>query len=239
MSSPFEAAGFTTYRLPQSVQDARTTMVTTPQVPQQPAVQTPSAATVPVNTPSGDVYTPAPAINRDDLKEEIRKEIIEEMRTQQELENKEKAAKEKKKNKLGPIKRLKRFIGNVKKGVVTAGEYSKGFFKGTVKGSMAGGILGGGIYALGKSTLLNNPQELVNTPIIGKAFRNLKIVSNPEILDKSIVAKLLKNKTTAIVVAGVAFAAAMIGALWNASISANEKRALIEHKYESTPVTRK
>ena len=87
--------------------------------------------------------------------------------------------------------------------------------------------------------MLFRSAKLTQTPVAGKLFRNLKIVSNPETLDKSIIAKLLKNKATAIAVGGAALAIGLAGALWNSSIRANEKRALIEHKYESTPVLRK
>ena len=232
MTSPFETAGFTTFRLPQAVQGAETTQPAAT----NPVVQTAPSVTVPENT-SSDSFTSNAAIDRDALKDELRQEIINEMKTQQELDAKQKADEEKKKNKLGPIKRLKRFIGNVKKGVVTAGEYTKGFFKGTLQGGIAGGVLGGAIYATGK--VLKDPAVLVQTPVVGKLFRNLKIVSNPEILDKSILAKVLKSKTTAIAAGGVALAIGLISALWKASINANEKRDLIEHKYESTPTIRK
>lgn len=233
MASPFETAGFTTYRLPQAVQNAQTAQPAAT----NPVVQTTTAVTVPENTPSNDTFTSNSTIDRDALKDELRQEIINEMKTQQELDAKQKAAEEKKKNKLGPIKRFKRFIGNVKKGVVTAGEYTKGFFKGTVNGGIVGGIIGGAVYGVGK--ILKDPAKLVQTPVIGKLFRNLKIVSNPENLDKSILAKVFKSKTTAIVAGGVALAIGLISALWKASINANEKRALIEHKYESTPTIRK
>lgn len=231
MTSPFETAGFTTYRLPQAAPSAPVSQ-TAPAA--APSVSVPNAS---LNNTPADTFTPNVAIDRDALKEELRQEILNEMKTQQELENKAKAAEEKKKNKLGPIKRFKRFIGNVQKAFVTAGEYIAGFFRGTVKGGIAGGILGGGIYAAGK--VLEDPAKLTQTPVAGKLFRNLKIVSNPETLDKSIIAKLLKNKATAIAVGGAALAIGLAGALWNSSIRANEKRALIEHKYESAPVLRK
>lgn len=236
MTSPFETAGFTTYRLPQAQQIStpKTNQTITTPVTQPAAVLVSSA---PLNNAQADTFTSNASIDKDALKEELRQEIINEMKTQQELENKEKAAKEKKKKKLGPIKKLKRFIGNVKKVFVTAGEYIKGFFGGTVKGGIAGSAIGGAVYGAGK--ILNNPAALTQTPVVGKLFRNLKIVSNPEILDKSIVAKLLKNKNTAFITGGVILAGTLIGSLWKASLSANEKRALIEHKYEDIPTIRK
>lgn len=236
MTSPFEKAGFTTYRLPQAAQTptfvanpATTASVT------QPA-QTTTTPSVPAVAPS-DTFTPS--INRDELKEELRKEILDEMKTQQELEAKAKAAEEKKKNKLGPIKRFKRFIGNVKKAFVTLGEYTKGFFKGLFNGGVVGGVVGGGIYAIGNSKFLKDPAALTNTPLIGKLFRGSAIVNNADTIKNSFATKLLSNKKTAIIAGGVILAGALISSLWKASLNANEKRALIEHRYESTPVTRK
>ncbi len=235
MTSPFEQAGFTTYRLPQAAQAP--TFVANPAAT-APAAQpaAPAIPAAPQVTPS-DTFTPN--INKDELKEELRKEILDEMKAEKELEEKEKAAEEKKKNKLGPIKRFKRFIGNVKKLGVTIGEYTKGFFKGAFKGGVIGGAVGGGIYALGKSKLLNNPETLVNTPVIGKLFRGAKFVSDPSVITNAIPTKILKNKATAIAVGGTILAATLIRALWKASLNANEKKALIEHKYESTPTIRK
>ena len=241
MTSPFEAAGFTTYRLPQIPQaqapqtnPAATAPVAQPAAAPAPSVSVPSA---PLNNTEADTFTPSAPIDRDALKEEIRQEIINEMKTQQELENKAKAAEEKKKNKLGPIKRLKRFIGNIKKAFVTAGEYVAGFFRGTVKGGIIGGAVGGAVYGVG--SILKDPAKLTQTPVVGKLFRGTKLVTNADTIKNSFVTKLLSNKTTAIAAGGVVLAIGLIGAMWNASIRANEKRALIEHKYESTPTIRK
>lgn len=236
MTSPFEKAGFTTYRLPQAAQTPNFVAHPAATAPAAQPAQAPAAPSAPSVT-QPDTFTPS--VNRDELKEELRKEIIDEMKAQQELDAKAKAAEEKKKNKLGPIKRFKRFIGNVKKTFVTAGEYIKGFFKGTFKGGVAGGIIGGGIYAVGHSKLVQDPASLVNTPVVGKLLRDTKLVTNADKIKTSIPAKLLSNKNTAIVVGGVILAGVLIKSLWNASLNANEKRALIEHRYESTPTVRK
>ena len=240
MTSPFEQAGFTTFRLPQAAQTpafvanpAATTPVSQPAAAPSAA---PTAPAAPQVTPS-DTFTPS--VNTDELKAELRKEIMDEMKAQQELEAKAKAAEEKKKNKLGPINRFKRFIGNVKKAFVTAGEYIKGFFKGVFKGGVAGGVVGGGIFAVGNSKLLKDPASLVNTPVVGKFLRETKLVTNADNIKNSIPAKILSNKKTAMIAGGVILAATLISSLWKASLNANEKRALIEHKYESTPTIRK
>lgn len=229
MTSPFEKAGFTTYRLPQAAQQAFAANPYGTSPVSQPAAA-PSA-------PSTDTYTPNSTIDKDALKEELRQEIINEMKAEQELENKAKAAEEKKKNKLGPIKRFKRFIGNVKKAVVTAGEYTKGFFKGILTGGIAGGAVGGSIFALGK--VAKDPASLINVPVAGKLLRDTKLVVNADKIAASLPAKILANKKTAIIAGGVVLAIGLISSLWKASLNANEKRALIEHRYENTPVTRK
>lgn len=208
MSSVFETAGFTPYKTPQTVQPQQASK--TPEQTSNAAA--PSAPPVQTVQHSSDTFTSTETVNRNDLKEELRKEILEEIKK----ENQAEKNKEKKEDKPGFIKGLKRFIGNVGKVFVTAGEYIKGLLKGVVKGGITGGALFGTLYGFGKS----------------------KLFDNTKLLQKPIMHKLLKGKYTAPIVGGAALAIGVIGNLWNASVKANEKRALIEHKWEKTPVIR-
>lgn len=205
MTSVFENAGFVPYKAPQTTEKPKT------DVQQQPAAAKP-VTPADITKPSNDTFALSEPIDKNKLKEELRAEILEEIKQ----ENLAKEAEKEKENKPGPVKGFKRFIGNIKKLGTTIAEYTKGLFKGVFKGGIIGGALFGTLYGFGKS----------------------KLFDNTKLLQKPIAKKMLKGKYTAPIVGGIVLAANIIGSLWNASIKANEKRALIEHKWENTPVVR-
>lgn len=118
---------------------------------------------------------------------------------------------EQKPKKKGPIKRLKGFIANVKKFFATAGEYTKGFFKGLVQGATAGAI----VYTAG---------DIIN---YAKANAAKKVVAEAGAETTKKVVRKIPNKALAVV--------ALVGAiainLWNASLNATEKKSEIEHRW--------
>ncbi len=134
-----------------------------------------------------------------------------------------------KQKKKGPIKKFKGFISNIKKFFVTTGEYIKGGVKGIATGAVAGGV----IYSAGEAT---NKIISIKAGMTAKkqakaaAEKALSKIQLKEIADKAKEAckKIKFHKPLAFVAAGIA----LIGALWNASLNASQKRSEIEHRYE-------
>ena len=117
----------------------------------------------------------------------------------------------KKEKKKGPIKRLKSFIANVKKFFASAGEYTKGFFKGLVQGATAGALIytAGDIINYAKTSAASKAAAEAGTEAAAK------------------VVKKIPNKALAI----VALVGALAINLWNSSLNATEKRSEIEHRW--------
>ena len=111
----------------------------------------------------------------------------------------------------GPIKRLKGFIANVKKFFATAGEYTKGFFKGIIQGATTGAL----IYTIG---------DIANGLITKKASK-VTAEAGAEAAKK--VVKKVPNKA----LAAIAVVGAIAINLWNSSLNATEKRSEIEHRW--------
>lgn len=211
MSSPFEQVGFNTTPSfqqvgPQAQPQAQplapaTTPVTTPQT----AVDT---------TPSKDSFQPSSATNVDveALKQEIKEELKQEMSLS--TDNKP-VEKEKKK---GPIKKLKNFIGSIKKFNAQAGEYIKGFFKGIGSGALVGGA-GFGAFKLVEGIKLKQAGKIVEEAAKEAATKSAG-----------------KFGKIGIAAAVVGVVGALTVNLWKASLNASEKKALIDHRWDDTPI---
>ena len=105
------------------------------------------------------------------------------------------------KEKRGPIKAFKAFIANIKKGVATFNEYSKGFFKGIKNGAIFASLIYTGGSVINKIAAITKKK-------------------NPAISNKAIV---ITSAVSAIASLGVS--------LWKSSLNASEKRSDIEHRW--------
>ena len=115
-----------------------------------------------------------------------------------------------KKEKKGLIKSVKGFIANVKKFFATAGEYTKGTFKGIATGAVAGSV----VYTGG--TAFNAIRQ-------GLANRSAQKTGEE-------VAKVVK-KFPSKVAAGIIAVCALAANLWTASLNATEKQSEIDMRW--------
>lgn len=107
-----------------------------------------------------------------------------------------------KKEKKGIIKTLKGFIANIKKGLASISEYTKG----AAKGGAAAAVIGSLIYTFGAAF---NSIKSKAAQKAGTEFKNLP------------------NKPIAIAAAIIAFAAN----IWTASLNATQKQSEIDHRW--------
>lgn len=146
--------------------------------------------------------------------EAIKAEAVEQAKREIKLEQLAEEQASKKKNKLSFFEKCKRFVGSMKKAGVTIVDYTKGTILGAVKGAAVGGIGFGACK------------------IVSKVLENKEFATK----GKNFLAKIGKSPRTAKVV-GAGMAIIGLGTqLWKTSLEVNEKKALIDHKYETTHV---
>lgn len=114
------------------------------------------------------------------------------------------------KKKKSLIRKFKDGYASFKKGLITAGEYTKG----TVKGLFYGGVVAGGV---------------VGVDAIMGASKIIKSAKAGELADKAVKVLSTKGK----VLAGVVGLAVLGYNLFQASLNASEKKADIDHRWGS------
>ena len=120
-----------------------------------------------------------------------------------------------KETKKGPIKAVKGFIANVKKFFATAGEYTKGLFKGITSGFVAGSVVFTG------GSAINGIRQF----LADKAGRKVAQEAGEEFVQKAV------KKFPSKVAAGIVAAGALAASIWNASLNATQKQSEIDMRW--------
>lgn len=146
------------------------------------------------------------------------------------------SCKEEKTKKKGFLEKTANFVGSVKKAFVTIFEYAKGGIKGVGSFAAAGATTVGTIYSTHKlaqgAKIAKQTGKNKLTTSIGNLFKGISKNLKPKNLRKTLkTPKGIGTALMGIAIGGIAFTYQ----IYKAKLSANEKRAELDHKYFNEP----